>query len=142
MSEVTFEDNSKQFLSAKEEAVRRFLEEAGQHLSGEAADELDNPPKRVDTGLLHNSITYALDGEGAAINTYKADTGGATGSYSGQAPEEPKGSDAVYVGTNVEYAPYVHYGTRRMAANAFIKNAFEKNKDQLQSKLKKALQGE
>ncbi len=45
----------------------------------------------------------------------------------------------MYVGTNVEYAPYVHYGTRRMKANPFIKNAFDKNKEQLIAKFKQAL---
>lgn len=32
------------------------------------------------------------------------------------------------VGTNVEYAPYLEYGTRRMAARPFLRPAFEKVK--------------
>ena len=92
---ITIEDHSQEVIKAKDEAVRLFLDEAGLHLSGEAQDELENSPRRVDTGLLRNSITYAVAGEGAAIRTYKSDDGSKTGTYSGQTPDEPKGSAAV-----------------------------------------------
>lgn len=49
----------------------------------------------VDTGRLRNSITHQVD------------TGG----------------DAVYIGTNVEYGPYVELGTYRQAAQPFLKPA-------------------
>lgn len=49
----------------------------------------------VDTGNLRNSITHAVEGS----------------------------EDAVYVGTNVEYAPYVEMGTRRTAAQPFLRPA-------------------
>lgn len=49
----------------------------------------------VDTGNLRNSITHAVE----------------------------SGEDAVYVGTNVEYAPYVEMGTRRTAAQPFLRPA-------------------
>lgn len=47
----------------------------------------------VDTGRLRGSITHAHDGENA------------------------------YIGTNVEYAPYVEFGTSKMAARPFLRNA-------------------
>lgn len=47
----------------------------------------------VDTGNLRNSITHTADAE------------------------------AAYIGTNVEYAPYVELGTRRAAAQPFLKPA-------------------
>ena len=47
----------------------------------------------VDTGNLRNSITHTSD------------------------------ADAAYIGTNVEYAPYVELGTRRAAAQPFLKPA-------------------
>lgn len=105
-------DYSKEVLQAKDEAVKRFLEEAGLFLEGEAQAELENDPRRIDTGRLRNSISHAPGGEGEYVE---------------------------YVGTNVEYAPYVHEGTRRMTANRFLKNAFEKNMDQIKEKLKQAL---
>lgn len=49
----------------------------------------------VDTGRLRNSITHAVEG------------------------------DAVYIGTNVEYAPYVELGTSRMGARPFLGPAVE-----------------
>lgn len=45
----------------------------------------------VDTGRLRNSITHTASG------------------------------DTAYVGTNVEYAPYVEYGTYKMAAQPYLK---------------------
>jgi HK97 gp10 family phage protein len=47
----------------------------------------------VDTGNLRNSITHARD------------------------------DDAAYIGTNVEYAPYVELGTSRMKAQPFLRPA-------------------
>jgi len=49
--------------------------------------------KAVDTGRLRGSISHAVD------------------------------DHDVYIGTNVEYAPYVELGTYRMAARPFLKNA-------------------
>lgn len=107
---VELTDYSPEVLKAKNDAVVRFLEEAGLHLEGEAADELENSPRRVDTGRLKGSITH-----------------------------ERTDDRNVYVGTNVEYGIYVHDGTMRMAPNRFLKNAFERNERQLKDKLKEAL---
>lgn len=49
----------------------------------------------VDTGNLRNSISHAASG------------------------------DSAYIGTNVEYAPYVEFGTRKMAAQPYLKPAAE-----------------
>ena len=156
--EIRIEDHSPEALEAKEAAIVRWLEEAGLHLEGEAKYELENDPRRVDTGLLRNSIAYAVDGDTPDISSYSGssvhgDTATTrkngvagkpappprSGSYSGNAPKEGKGKHAVYVGTNVEYAVYVHEGTQKMAANRVIKNAFNKNTGQLKSKLQQAL---
>jgi HK97 gp10 family phage protein len=37
---------------------------------------------------------------------------------------------AGYVGTNTAYAPYVEYGTRKMAAQPFLEPAFEEGRKQ------------
>ena len=91
--------------------------------------ELERNPHRVDTGLLRNSITYAMAGEAPNIGEYSGDRPSKykqdgvipTGSYSGTAPPDSDKSTktTVYVGTNVEYAEYVHEGTARMAPNHF-----------------------
>ena len=54
----------------------------------------------VDTGRLRNSITHADDGE------------------------------AEYIGTNVEYAPYVELGTSRTRAQPYLKPAIANHSDE------------
>ena len=72
----------------------------------------ENAP--VDTGRLSASITHVLD------------------------PEEP----AVYVGTNVEYALYVHEGTQRpkRAGNPFLRRAVTDNAARFEAIIKKHLE--
>lgn len=53
----------------------------------------------VDTGRLRGSISHAVSG------------------------------DDVYIGTNVEYAPYVELGTYKMASRPFLRNAISNYKD-------------
>ena len=102
------ESNVKEVQSAKDRAIEKFLTEAGLHLTGESQRELENNPRRIDTGNLRNSITSQVE----------------------------TAERAVYVGTNVEYGIYVHEGTMYMAANRFLKNAFERNESQIQAKAK------
>lgn len=45
------------------------------------------------------------------------------------------------VGTGVEYAPYVEYGTYRMSARPFLRPAFNKNVAKLETELNKILGG-
>lgn len=144
-TQITVKDNSKEFLKEFNSRVEKALEAVGIHLEGEAKEELENSPRRIDTGLLRNSITHAISGKPAAITSYSASNDsrsgrpGGSGSYSGNAPSDPPDQMAVYVGTNVEYAPYVHEGTSRMSPNRFLKNAAVRNKDQIREYIKKEL---
>lgn len=65
----------------------------------------------VDTGRLRNSITHALSGE-----------------------------DSVTIGTNVEYAIYVHEGTSRRDGTPFLRDAAQRNKGRFESILRKHMQ--
>ena len=56
--------------------------------------------KLVDTGRLRNSISHTVDGE------------------------------AAYIGTNVEYAPYLELGTKKIAAHHYLKRAATEHKDE------------
>lgn len=140
---VKITDNSDEFLAELEKRARGALVAVGVQAEGHCKQELSHTPKRIDTGLLHNSITYAYAGEPTAIKSYHGDKerNGAipTGSYSGSAPVEM--NPTVYVGTNVEYAPYVEMGTDRMKPNHFIKNGCSKNKDEYIGIIKKHLEG-
>ena len=139
MADVRIEDHSEEYMDDVGDALETALEAIGIHLEGEAKEELSNTPKRIDTGLLRNSITYALDGEAPADTSYHADSGGGSGSYSGTAPKESGNNRSVMIGSNVSYAIYVHEGTSRMAPNRFLKNAVERNKDQIDEYIKNAL---
>ncbi len=109
---VEIKDNSGKFKTEMNNKISRILEEIGIQIAGEAMDELENAPRRVDTGNLKNSIIYRT------------------------APEE----DAVYIGTNVEYAIYVHEGTLKLRPNRFLKNAVIHNEDQIKKKIKEELE--
>ena len=111
MAEVRIDDHSDEYMRALEGALPAALEAIGVHIEGEAKEELENTPRRIDTGNLRNSINYKV------VESEKC----------------------VYVGTNVEYALYVHEGTSRMEANRFLTNAVDRNRDQINSYLKDAL---
>ncbi len=105
-SGVTMTDNSEDVMNAFEESVERALTRIG--LSAERYAKEGCP---VDTGLLRNSITFALDGQSANISSYKAskrkpgEKKVRTGSYSGSVQKE--NGATVYVGSNVEYAQFI-----------------------------------
>lgn len=102
---VRIVDHTSEVERALNNAFSRALEAVGLHLEGESKDELENAPRRIDTGNLRNSITHIVNDE----------------------------EKAVYVGTNVEYGIYVHEGTVKMEPNRFLKNALEKNKNQIRT---------
>lgn len=102
-------------MAAVDEKIMLALDLMGEVVEGYAKE--DCP---VDTGLLRNSITHANSGSTTSISSYHADktsTGesaasGTTGSvrfggYSGAIGTA--GVRECYVGTNVEYAPYVEF---------------------------------
>lgn len=100
----------KEFDAAFERCVDKALHMVG-GLCESTVKEVLTENQSVDTGLLRNSITYALAGEPPNIQSYVSDDGTKSGSYSGNAPvEDDENHKSVYVGTNVEYAPYVELG--------------------------------
>lgn len=64
----------------------------------------------VDTGRLRNSISHAVDGE------------------------------AVYIGSNVEYAPYVELGTSRTKAHHMLQKAATEHTDEYKRLAKDAFE--
>lgn len=149
MADIEFTDNSRRALSELNEVVDRILESWG--ITGErnAKLELENNPRRIDTGLLRNSVTYAVSGSAPNISSYQSDSqdkhGNAvdikTGTYSGTAPIQGRGTKAVYIGTNVEYSPYVHEGVRGVPPNRFIKNGIANHTEDFKTIMKNELEG-
>lgn len=142
MAEVKIERHTDEVKAAMVDHVTRALEMVGLEAEGDAKLELENDPRRIDTGRLRNSISHTVGDD--------ADSG-----------------RAAYIGTNVEYAIWVHEGTGKYAAegggrqtpwvyvgedgkthfthgikpNRFLRNAIEKNgqkyKDIIESEMKK-----
>lgn len=113
---------------ATEKAMKTAATMIGGTIQGHAAEAAP-----VDTGLLHNSITYALGGEAPAVTQYTDDIGEKTGSYEGSAPDDKENEITVYVGTNVDYAPYQELGAPNinLPARPFLRPAFENNEREI-----------
>lgn len=107
---VEITDNTQEAIDAKNAAALAVLEAIGLFVESEAKLELEADPRRIDTGNLRNRITHVV-------------------------PDETE----VDIGTNVEYAAYVHEGTRRMEPNRFLKNAVIHNQDQIKTYIENGL---
>ena len=120
-------DHTADVIKELNEKIDVALTKCGIVAENYAVQEIENNPRRVDTGLLRNSITYALHGKSANKGSYHSDDNSKSGSYSGTADDS---KNAVYIGSNVEYAAYVHYGTTRMTPNRFLENAMERHQEE------------
>lgn len=124
MADVNITNNSDEFRRELEKKVDKALEMIGLQAEGDAKLELENAPRRVDTGRLRNSITYAHRNRSGFTNQYSDDDGTPYSDDVGQVDQEDK---SVYIGTNVEYAPEIHEGRPGLDPNRFLKNAVQKN---------------
>ncbi len=109
------------------DATGRALVTIGLYIAGEA---MIRAP--VDTGRLAGSITWATDKKRAAVEPP------ATGR---DAVDSPKDEWTLHVGTAVEYAPYMEYGTKRTGAQPYLRPALDDNRKRAQDIYAKALQG-
>lgn len=149
MADIEFTDNSRRALDELNEVVDRILEQWGIKGESNAKMEIQNDPIRVDTGLLRNSITYALSGGSPNITTYQSDGRDKhgnpveikSGSYSGTAPIQGRGAKAVFIGSNVSYSVYVHEGVKGVPPNRFIKNGIANHKDDFKTIMENELKG-
>jgi hypothetical protein len=96
----------------------------------------------VDTGRLRNSITVA-PAPGPLSTASDQATGGEKGSGGGtEAPLMVEdGMLNALIGTNVDYALSVHYGTTRTPGRPFLTTPFELGKPKLLANLTAALKG-
>lgn len=153
MADVHFIDNSQQFKDAKDEAILRALEAIGMTAEGYA--KMKCP---VDTGLLRNSITHAVGGDSVSMS-YHAQYGSnrnssgkrinaslrgagsvGVGRYNGTVGQ--RGDETVYIGTNVEYAAYVEFGTVNTPPQPYLKPAVMDHTGTYERILKSHLKGE
>lgn len=100
MSQVTIESHIGEVKAELRNRVPAIMSAVAIEAEGNAIDEINkivySTPESPDykrTGRLKNSISHASD------------------------------ADSAYIGTNVEYAPYVELGARNMKPRPFLKNA-------------------
>lgn len=132
---IDFTSNKKEYLEALEEVAEKVLTMWG--MQAETAAKLRAP---VDTGLLRNSITWAVAGGTANTPNYRADKGGANGTYQGNMKPDPGGPRHVYIGSNVEYAKAQEVGNFADGAHAFLRPAIDENRDYFKNILETELQ--
>ncbi|MCR5271995.1 MAG: HK97 gp10 family phage protein [Lachnospiraceae bacterium] len=92
MSSFNFTSHASEVKAAKDAAVTKALEMIGLQAEGYAKENITRVGA-VDTGRLRNSITHAAEGD-----------------------------DTEVIGTNVEYAPYIEYGTSKMKERPYLTN--------------------
>lgn len=92
----------------------------------------------VDTGRLRNSTTHSTSSF-PGVGSYEDNNGNKFNDA--KAKEKPE-ENAVYIGTNVEYAPYVELGTTRTPEQPFLRPAMADHIDQYKETLEKVMKGE
>ena len=139
----TYKDNTDEVLSKMEKAIERGLEAIGMTAEGHAKKVLTKAVYTGDkdyplTGRLRNSITYAVSGKKAAIQSYSGDHGEEGGTYDGTAPDDKE--KAVYLGTNVVYAAGIETGSHRKAgAVHFLQDAAANHSDEYKKLMEESM---
>lgn len=134
---VEITDNSQEVLSGLKNAIGRALWAMGAKAEGYAKK--GNVP--VDTGLLRNSITFAVGGKAPNISSYRADKPDESGvirsgSYGGTAPA----GNYVAIGSGVEYAAAQEIGTSRgIRPHHFLKDAVANHSEEYKQVVKDSL---
>ena len=92
--------------------------------------------EKIKEALLRGLETCGLVAEGYAKKLAPVDTGNLRNSITHEVDD---GEPAVYIGTNVEYAPYVCLGTIHMKAQPFLKPAVAANSNTYRKIIEKEL---
>ena len=102
----------------------------------------------IDTGRLINSIHYTVYKSQGGTYRYK-DRGLKNGKKTPEGPKQYEYSygavgdeKSMYLGTNVEYAPYVEEGSKGRTPKHFIKYAIENHKEEYRQEIHRHLSGE
>lgn len=153
-------DNSAAFLKALETAADEALEAIGIQVQSDTVRNI-TASGRVDTGLMRNSIAYAVSGQQPAIGALgggrKQRTPKASNPskytretpkgkmYSGKAPDAEGSQKAVYIGSNVSYFPYQELGYRlpngtHVAPMNALRNACTQIQGEIPEIVKKAME--
>jgi len=117
MFTITSSFDDRKYPDKWEKAMDRALPTIGLFVQGEAMVRVP-----VKTGRLRGSITYATSRTQNRTRNPALPT---------DAVKRPYDREEVWVGTNVEYAPYVEYGTKRMKKQPYLRPAMDENGDRI-----------
>ena len=135
---IKVEDNSKLVLNAEDKAIENALYAMGIKAVEGSVDAISGKygiPKAVDTGRLRASISFITptdSGDSGETNTH---------SKAGDKLMGTADKNSVVVGSNVEYADYVHNGTRRMEGRPFLRVGIEQTKGEMEKQVETILKG-
>ena len=113
---VTFDDHSKEILSAFAKAKKNALTAIGMTAERHAKRDPNMP---VDTGRARNSITWATKENEGTPFSYRDDKGNTFSDQRGTGAD----ASSVYLGSNVEYFPVIELGGRNMSARHVLQAA-------------------
>lgn len=136
--EVRIENNVQLIVEELQKATDRALYAIGIKAVEGSVDAITgkyNIPSAVDTGRLRASISFITETE----------SGDSGMSVPSSMPKDKLGGKAdkntVVIGSNVEYAEYVHNGTSRMAARPFLREGIDQTKDKMEEQVRKIFEG-
>lgn len=131
----TFRSHKQEVLDAETLALERTLYKIGLLMEKYAKEEISKPKPHktdpsprpnVDTGRLRNSIIFATETDHGS--------GSSPADASDYSPKSIPERGDVYVGTNVEYAQYLEFGTsKNMGPFPFLKSAVVDHLDEYKS---------
>ena len=131
MSDFEFTSHADEVLEALEKARANALTAIG--MTAETYAKRETP---VDTGRARNSITYATS-EYSGVGSYTDNNGN---SYSDATARAQAEEDAVYIGSNVEYFPYIELGARNIEAHRMLRRAATEHTDEYKELAKQAFE--
>ena len=122
------------YIDAMEKAKSVALEAGIIDMHGQAVL-LQSP----DTGNLRGSLSWTVAGKHGGLNS-AGDNASAD-----QGVNVTQESDEAYLGTNVDYSIYVEFGTSKMAAQPYLRPAYDARKEHtkqiMEDHFRKAIKG-
>lgn len=130
-NDVKITDNTDELLAGLLLKEEKALVTVGMEAEGDAKIEIESSPRRVDTGRLRNSITWAIKSKHSDPQYIGGDGADEVDPDSGVREDQVPDEKTVVIGTNVEYAAKIHEGDARegLDPNRFLRNAVERNSD-------------
>lgn len=136
-------DHTLEVIEEKNKAIERAMVKIGTTAVGEAVILLTEQDA-VDTGRLRNSITYATHEktDGKSYNWKdsrkgRGIKGGSDKTSTKAMPEE----GSVYIGTNVNYAPYIEIGAKGKSPRPYLKPAIADHTNEYKKIIEEELKG-